>query len=178
MTPSRLDPAAARDDVLPGAVEGRPQRVDRRQGDRARRGRIVPLVSERRVVKFRGDARDKIVARWRRVAAEANGQCRRTYDVVIDEPVHVARRARRRRRRATSTAVGDWIGRAPRSPSGPKVAGRPGSGRPSDAALSLGPTVLRAETAGRGRGVAAGASAGGWGFASAARHLGNDESNT
>ena len=37
--------------------------------------RIVPLMSARVVVKFRGDVRDKIVARWRRVANEANGQC-------------------------------------------------------------------------------------------------------
>ena len=31
-------------------------------------GRIVPLVSERLAVKFRGETRDKIVARWRRIA--------------------------------------------------------------------------------------------------------------
>jgi len=35
------------------------------------------------------EVRDKIVARWRRVANEANGQSRRTYDVIIDEPLHV-----------------------------------------------------------------------------------------
>jgi len=40
--------------------------------------RIVPLMSARVVVKFRGEVRDKIVARWRRVANEANGQSRRT----------------------------------------------------------------------------------------------------
>ncbi len=51
--------------------------------------RIVPLMSARVVVKFRGEVRDKIVARWRRVAAEANNQSRRTYDVIIDEPLHV-----------------------------------------------------------------------------------------
>ena len=68
--------------------------------------RIVPLMSARVVVKFRGEVREKIVARWRRVANEANGQSRRTYDVIINDPLHVrevpvnvAFTALRRRRR-------------------------------------------------------------------------------
>jgi 16S rRNA (uracil1498-N3)-methyltransferase len=47
--------------------------------------RIVPLVSRYVVVKFKGESRDKIVTRWRRLAEEASGQCRRTYDVIVDD---------------------------------------------------------------------------------------------
>jgi len=52
--------------------------------------RIVPLLSSRIAVKFKGDVRDKILSRWRRIAAETCGQCRRTYDIVIDEPVQIS----------------------------------------------------------------------------------------
>ena len=124
--------------------------------------RIVPLMSARVVVKFRGDVRDKIVARWRRVANEANGQCRRTYDVLIDEPVHVrdvpvnvARHALRRRQRLER--------RAQRVPSDPRAAGNEGEWG-EHPRLSLGPTVLRAETAGVVAASLLAFGAGGWGF--------------
>src|ERR1019366_2971132 len=70
---------------------------------------VVPLVSERLAQKFRGETRDKVLSRWRRIAAETAGQCRRTYDVVIAEPVtagevpaHVAV--------ADFAGSGDWRG--------------------------------------------------------------------
>jgi 16S rRNA (uracil1498-N3)-methyltransferase len=123
--------------------------------------RIVPLMSARVVVKFRGETRDKIVARWRRVANEANGQCRRTYDVIVDEPIHV---------RDVPVNVpfthfdgdADWNGvhSVCVGPEGGWDDGESGE----HPRLSLGPTVLRAETAGV---VAAGLiafGAGGWGF--------------
>ncbi len=52
--------------------------------------RVVPLTSRFVAVKFRGEARDKALARWRRVAREAMGQCRRTWDLVIEDPVEVS----------------------------------------------------------------------------------------
>ncbi len=52
--------------------------------------RIVPLLSERVVIKWKTATSDKFLARWRRVAREASGQCRRSHDVVVDEPVSVA----------------------------------------------------------------------------------------
>jgi 16S rRNA (uracil1498-N3)-methyltransferase len=48
---------------------------------------LVPLLSERLAVKFKGEAREKVLDRWRRISDEATGQCRRTYDLVIGEPV-------------------------------------------------------------------------------------------
>ena len=51
---------------------------------------VVPLVCERLAVKFTGDARDKLLGRWRKIAAEASGQCRRSYDLRVADPVSVA----------------------------------------------------------------------------------------
>jgi 16S rRNA (uracil1498-N3)-methyltransferase len=123
--------------------------------------RIVPLMSERVVVKFRGEVRDKIVARWRRVAAEANGQCRRTYDVVIDDPVHV-------RDVPVNVAFthfdgdGDWNG--VRSVCVGPEGGWADTEIGEHPRLSLGPTVLRAETAGVVAASLISFGAGGWGF--------------
>jgi RsmE family RNA methyltransferase len=41
-------------------------------------------------VKFKGEHRDKVLDRWRRIAEESSGQCRRTYDIVINNPVNVS----------------------------------------------------------------------------------------
>lgn len=123
--------------------------------------RIVPLMSERVVVKFRGEVRDKIVARWRRVAAEADGQCRRTYDVVIDEPMHV-------RDVPVNVAFthfdggGDWNG--VRSVCVGPEGGWAEAECGEHPRLSLGPTVLRAETAGVVAASLISFGAGGWGF--------------
>ncbi len=50
---------------------------------------ITPLISSKMTVKFKGEHRDKILDRWRRIAEESSGQCRRTYDIVINDPVNV-----------------------------------------------------------------------------------------
>ena len=124
--------------------------------------RVVPLVSERLSVKFRGETRDKIVARWRRIGAEAAGQCRRTYDIVIDDPVAVADVP-------AEVAVcdmgggGDW--RAVRSVAiGPEGGFAPTEWGSARRVLALGPTVLRAETAAICAATVLAFSAGGWGF--------------
>ena len=51
--------------------------------------RIVPLLAQRNVVKLKGESKEKVLGRWRRLVSEAAGQCRRTYDVVIDEPLRI-----------------------------------------------------------------------------------------
>ncbi len=51
---------------------------------------ITPVISAQMSVKFRGEHRDKILDRWRRIAEESSGQCRRTYDIVIKDPVNVS----------------------------------------------------------------------------------------
>jgi 16S rRNA (uracil1498-N3)-methyltransferase len=125
-------------------------------------GRIVPLVSARMVVKFKGEAREKTLTRWRRVANEAAAQCRRTHDVVIGEPLKVADVP-------ASAAVadlagsGDWSGVR-------SVAIGPEGGWTNDEwdedrrRVGLGPTVLRAETAGVLAATLMVFPAGGWGF--------------
>lgn len=137
--------------------------------------RIIPLVSRRLVVKFKGETADKIVSRWRRIATEASGQCRRTYDVVVGQPVRVSDVA-------VDVAVADFDGGADWTGVRGVAIGPEGGWDPDEwshdrVRLSLGPTVLRAETAGV---VAAGLvafAAGGWGFTLRGRAIGNDESN-
>ncbi len=123
--------------------------------------RIVPLISERVVVKFKGEVREKIVARWRRIAQEANGQCRRTYDVRVDEPVRVAEVPE-------TVAICDFDGDANwhgvrATAVGPEGGWAPGEWSPRSR-LSLGPTVLRAETAGVVAASLLAFGAGDWGF--------------
>jgi 16S rRNA (uracil1498-N3)-methyltransferase len=123
--------------------------------------RIVPLMSARVVVRFRGETRDKIVARWRRLAHEANGQSRRTYDVVVDVPIHV---------RDVPVNVpfthfdgdSDWNG-VHSVCVGPEGGWDVGESQ-EHPRLSLGPTVLRAETAGVVAASLLAFGAGGWGF--------------
>ncbi len=106
---------------------------------------VVPLVSRRLAVRFGGDARAKTLARWRRVAAEAAGQCRRTHDLVIEDPVGVGDVP-------GDVAVCDPSG-SPRWEGVRAVAIGPEGGwasedwAPDRRRLSLGPTVLRSETA-------------------------------
>jgi 16S rRNA (uracil1498-N3)-methyltransferase len=106
---------------------------------------IVPLVSQRLASKFRGEVRDKVLGRWRRIAAETCGQCRRTYDLVIAEPLtpedvpdDVAI--------ADFSGSGDWRGvRAVAV--GPEGGWAPGEWAEERRRVGLGPTVLRGETA-------------------------------
>jgi len=51
---------------------------------------ITPVISAQMSVKFKGEHRDKVLDRWRRIAEESSGQCRRTYDIVINDPVNVS----------------------------------------------------------------------------------------
>lgn len=124
--------------------------------------RIVPLIAARMVVKFRGEAREKTLSRWRRVAAEAAGQCRRSYDVVIGEPVKVAQVPE-------SVAVADLAGEGDWSAIR-SVAIGPEGGWTSDEwdarrrLVGLGPIVLRAETAAVVAATLLAFSAGSWGF--------------
>lgn len=124
--------------------------------------RIVPLITERLAVKFKGEVRAKVVSRWRRIAAEAAGQCRRTYDLVIAEPMAVSDVP-------LEVAVCDFDGEADwtgvRSVAvGPEGGFSPSEWDPSRRRLSLGPTVLRGETAGVVAASFLSFSNGGWGF--------------
>ncbi len=124
--------------------------------------RIVPLISHRLVVKFKGDVRHKVVSRWRRIAVEAVGQCRRTFDVVVDEPLDV-------RDVPDSVAVADFDGdadwRGVRSVAiGPEGGWSPEEWGSDRRRLTLGPTVLRAETAAVAAAALLAFGAGEWGF--------------
>ncbi len=124
--------------------------------------RIVPLVSEHVVVKFKGEAREKIVRRWRRIALESAAQSRRTYAVRIDEPVRVTDVPE-------DVAVADFAGdgdwRGVRAVAiGPEGGWAPTEWAPSRRRLSMGPTVLRAETAGVVAASILAFGAGSWGF--------------
>ena len=129
--------------------------------------RIVPLVSQRLVVKFKGQTRDKIVMRWRRIAAESCGQCRRSYDVVVDDPVNVAD-VPEKVCVADLDGDADWSGVSAVAvgPEGGWAADEWGAQRRR---LALGPTVLRSETAGIFAAGLLAFGAGGWGFTLDAR---------
>ena len=124
--------------------------------------RIVPLIAERMVVKFKGEAREKILARWRRIAAEASNQCRRTYDIVIADPIKV-KDVHSLVAVADLGATGNWAGLR-------SVAIGPEGGWARDEwdvgrrRVGMGPTVLRAETAGVVAASLLAFQAGGWGF--------------
>lgn len=124
--------------------------------------RVVPLIAERMVVKFKGEAREKILSRWRRIAAEASNQCRRTYDVVIGDPIKV-KDVHSLVAVADLGATGNWAGLR-------SVAIGPEGGWAKDEwdvgrrRVGLGPTVLRAETAGVVAASLLAFQAGGWGF--------------
>jgi len=106
---------------------------------------LVPLLSERLAVKFKGEARSKILDRWRRISEEATGQCRRTYDLVIGEPVtpdqvppHVA---------VADFGGGSDLAGIRAMAIGPEGGWAPGEWAPERTVISLGSTVLRGETA-------------------------------
>jgi len=124
--------------------------------------RIVPLIAERMVVKFKGEAREKILSRWRRIAAEASNQCRRTYDVAIGEPIRV-KDVHSLVAVADLGATGNWAGlrSVAIGPEGGWVKDEWDVGRRR---VGLGPTVLRAETAGVIAASLLAFQAGGWGF--------------
>jgi 16S rRNA (uracil1498-N3)-methyltransferase len=124
--------------------------------------RIVPLMSQRGVVKMKGDSREKILARWRRLVTEAAGQCRRTYDVIIDEPIAVAN-VPEDVAICDLGASGDWRGLSSVAV-GPEGGWAPDEWDSTHRRVGLGPTVLRAETAGVLGAALLAFQAGGWGF--------------
>jgi 16S rRNA (uracil1498-N3)-methyltransferase len=156
------------------------------KGDRAERsvahatelgvGTIVPLLSERVVVHWRGEARDKVLARWRRIAREACGQCRRTYFPVVADPVEVARVPGDV---AVADPAGDpdWSGCASVAV-GPEGGWAPDEWGPQRRRLSLGPTVLRADTAAVVAAALVAFAAGGWGFSLRGSRSDKDEGTT
>ena len=137
---------------------------------------VVPLVSGRLAHKFRGEARDKFLARWRRISDETCAQCRRTYDLVIappltpaDVPADVCV--------ADFSGEGDWS--AVRAIAvGPEGGWAPGEWGPERRRLSLGPTVLRGETAAVLAAALVTFAQGSWGFTLSAMRMSNDESTT
>jgi 16S rRNA (uracil1498-N3)-methyltransferase len=108
-------------------------------------GTIVPLVSARLAQKFRGEVRDKVLSRWRRIAEETAGQCRRTYDLVITEPV-VPRDVPEDVAVCDFAGEGDWRG-VQAVAVGPEGGWGPEEWEPTRRRVSLGPSVLRGETA-------------------------------
>jgi 16S rRNA (uracil1498-N3)-methyltransferase len=124
--------------------------------------RIVPLMSQRGVVKVKGESREKVLARWRRLVTEAAGQCRRTYDVIVEDPIAVANVP-------DDVAVcdlgasGDWRGLSSVAV-GPEGGWAPDEWDTARRRVGLGPTVLRAETAGVLGAALLAFQAGGWGF--------------
>ena len=124
--------------------------------------RIVPLLSQHVVVKFKGETREKVLTRWRRISAEACAQCRRSHDVVVDEPVSVGDVPEH-------VAVTDFGGDANWSgvsavAIGPEGGWAPEEWDPARRRLGLGPTVLRAETAAVVASTLLTFATGGWGF--------------
>lgn len=106
---------------------------------------IVPLLSERVLLKVRGEQRDKLTNKWKKVAAEAAAQSRRTHDMIIGDPVKVANVPR-------EVAVAQFGGDAVLSgvtaiAIGPEGGWAEGEWDQNRATVGLGATVLRAETA-------------------------------
>jgi 16S rRNA (uracil1498-N3)-methyltransferase len=124
--------------------------------------RVVPLLTNRSVVKFSGDVREKTLSRWRRVAREASGQCRRTYDVDIADPVAVGD-VPGNVAVADIGGSGDWRGVTDVAV-GPEGGWAEGEWDDCRRRVGLGPTVLRAETAGVVAAALLAFQAGGWGL--------------
>ena len=134
---------------------------------------LVPLVSAR-VQRFRGESREKTLSRWRRIAREAAGQCRRTYDLVIAAPVTPSEVA-------PEVAIcdhgggRDWTGvRAVCV--GPEGGWAPGEWDEDRVRLSLGELVLRGETAAVLAGALLGYGASDQGVTLRGSRMHNDES--
>ena len=161
VTPVHVDPASPQTTLFLAPLKGDKSESTVVKATELGIHRIVPLMSARVVVKFRGEVRDKIVARWRRVASEANNQCRRTYDVIIDEPLHV-------RDVPVNVAFTHFDGASDWNDVHSVCVGPEGGWEEGEwgehPRLSLGPTVLRADTAGVAAAALLAFGAGGWGF--------------
>jgi 16S rRNA (uracil1498-N3)-methyltransferase len=124
--------------------------------------RVVPLLTNRTVVKFTGEAREKSLARWRRVARESANQCRRSYDLLVEEPLRV-HDVPSEVAVAEIGASGDWRGVTDVAV-GPEGGWAEGEWDSSRRRVGLGPTVLRAETAGVVAAALLAFQTGGWGL--------------
>lgn len=107
--------------------------------------RLVPLVSDRVTVTTKQAAMNKMLARWRRIAMEATGQCRRTHDMDIKEPIRV-------RDVPSHVAIADVGGGDPVDDIraiaiGPEGGWSKDEWDPARRRVGLGEGVLRAETA-------------------------------
>ncbi|MDE2282451.1 MAG: 16S rRNA (uracil(1498)-N(3))-methyltransferase [Actinomycetales bacterium] len=136
---------------------------------------IVPLLSARVAVRFRAEARAKILARWRRLAAEASAQSRRVHYPTIGEPVTP-------QEVPGGVAVADFAGGAHWASVGAVAIGPEGGWEDGEwdqdhPRLSLGPTVLRAETAAVAAATLLAFHAPDWPWPHRPRDLGNDESS-
>ena len=137
---------------------------------------IVPLTSQRLALKFRGEMRDKVLARWRRVADETCAQCRRSYDVVIAEPLAPGE-VPEDVCVADFAGGGDWSGVSAVAV-GPEGGWEPGEWGDERRRVSLGPTVLRGETAAVVAAALITFSQGAWGFSLQPARMSKDESTT
>ena len=136
---------------------------------------IVPLLSARVAVRFRADARAKVLARWRRLAHEASAQSRRVHYPTIGEPVSP-------RDVPEHVAVADFAGGERWSGVTAVAIGPEGGwgesewdeGRPR---LALGRTVLRAETAAVAAATLLAFHSAEWRWPHGPLQMGNDESS-
>ncbi len=132
---------------------------------------IVPLLAQRVVLKWTAARAEKFLARWRRVAAEANGQCRRTYDVTVSEPCLVSDVP-------LDVAVTQFegsgsLGAVRALAVGPEGGWADDEWAPTRTRIGLGETVLRAETAALVAATLLVSSRSGW-----PRHTGEDKNGS
>jgi 16S rRNA (uracil1498-N3)-methyltransferase len=107
--------------------------------------RVVPLLAERVVASWRGEHGAKHLRRWRRVAEEAAGQCRRTVELVVSDPVAVGDvPGDVAVCDLGGTGALDGVGAVAIGPEGGWAEGEWGAGR---VRIGLGEVLLRAETA-------------------------------
>lgn len=136
---------------------------------------VVPLLSARVAVRFRSEAREKVLGRWRRLANEASAQSRRVHYPMIGEPLTP-------RELPADVAVADFAGGATWAgvsgvAIGPEGGWDDGEWDQGRQRLSLGPTVLRAETAAVAAATLLAFHGSDWELPHDHRRMGNDESS-
>jgi 16S rRNA (uracil1498-N3)-methyltransferase len=135
--------------------------------------RVVPLIARRSGARLSDDARARVLARWRRIAADAASQCRRTHDLVVELPMTAADTP-------DEVCVAD-VGGSPvwsgvrHVAIGPEGGWEPDEWDEGRRRLSLGPTVLRTETAAVVAAALIAFDAGDWGFSLPGAAIGKDE---
>jgi 16S rRNA (uracil1498-N3)-methyltransferase len=106
---------------------------------------IVPLLSARVVVKTSGASFVKSLGKWRRVAAAVAGQCRRTHDLTVADPIGI-------NGVPAGVAAADFFGASPLDGLSAIAIGPEGGWAPDEwdagrTTVGLGETVLRGDTA-------------------------------